>query len=148
LWQPFVDSDELVIKNAGKSIKEIFEQHGEPHFRDLEAQAVREACALSEHVIALGGGALGREENRIALKQAGHKVIYLRCEPQELLRRIQADPQTSAARPNLTGLGGGIEEVVALLGEREPMYRAAMTAELDVTRLSPEEAVVYIARLV
>lgn len=148
LWQTFIDTDELVVKKAGKSIKGIFEQHGEPHFRDLEAQAVREASQLSEHVIALGGGALGREENRSTLKQGGHKVVYLRCEPQALLKRIESDPQTAEARPNLTGLGGGIEEITALLKEREPLYRAAMTTELDVTRLTPEEAVVYITRMV
>ena len=147
LWQPFLDTDEMVIKKAGKSIKEIFEQQGEPVFRELEAQAVREACKLSEHVIALGGGAVLREENRAVLKQGGHKVIYLRCDAQELYKRIQADPTTSANRPHLTDLGGSVAEITAMLKEREPHYRAAMTAELDVTRLTPEEALVHCTRL-
>src|SRR5947199_5265223 len=102
LWQPFVDTDDLIVKKAGKSIKEIFEQQGEPAFREMEAQAVWEACKLSEHVIAFGGGAVFREDNRAALKEAGHKVIFLRCDPPELFRRIQADPQTAATRPHLT----------------------------------------------
>ena len=148
LWQPFVDVDDRIVERAGKSIKEIFEQQGEPAFREIECQVIKEVMALAEHVIGLGGGTLGREENRQAIRQAGHKVIYLRCEPAELLRRIRSDPQSPATRPNLTSLGGGIEEIQSMLKEREPLYRAIMTAELDVTRLSPEEAVVYIARLI
>jgi shikimate kinase len=147
LWQPFVDVDDVIVKKAGKSIKRIFDEEGEPAFRELEAQAVQEVCKLPEHVIGLGGGTLGREENRNALRDAGHKVIYLKCEPAELLRRIQSDPQTAEARPNLTPLGGGIEEVQTVLAQREPLYRQVMHAELDVTHLKPEDAVIYIVRL-
>lgn len=147
LWQPFVDVDDLIVKKAGKNIKQIFEQDGEPAFRELEAEAVREVCKLSEHVIGLGGGTLGREANRQAIRDAGHKVIYLKCEPAELHRRIQSDPQSAETRPNLTALGGGIEEVKKMLAEREPFYRQVMLAELDVTHLTPEDAVVYIVRL-
>src|ERR1700736_4013888 len=76
LWQPFVDVDDLIVKKAGKSIKEIFEKDGEPAFRQMELEAVKHVCGLAEHVIGMGGGSLGREENRSALKQSGHKVIY------------------------------------------------------------------------
>lgn len=147
LWQPFVDTDDLVVRKAGKSIREIFEQQGEAAFRDLEAEVVREVCQLKEHVISLGGGALLREENRSALKASGHKIIYLKCEPKELHRRITADPQSAETRPGLTAIGGTLEEVQALVAEREPLYRAAMTAELDVTHLEPQDAVVYLVRL-
>ena len=148
LWQPFVDTDELVVRKAGMSIREIFDKQGEPAFRDLESQVVAEVSALAEHVIALGGGAVLREENRKVLKEAGLKLIYLRCEPDELLKRIQADPASPDARPDLTDLGGGIAEVRKVLAEREPIYRSVMTAELDVTYLSPQDAVVYITRLI
>src|SRR5579864_5367992 len=87
LWQPFVDVDDLIVRRAGKNIREIFEKDGEPAFREMEAHAVKEACALSEHVIGFGGGTLGLEENRRAIKDAGHKVIYLKCAPEELLKR-------------------------------------------------------------
>ncbi len=147
LWQPFVDTDELIVGKAGKSIKDIFEHDGEPRFRDLETDVVREVSLLQEHVIALGGGALIREENRKLLKDAGHKVIYLRCEPEVLFQHIQADPDTAQNRPALTNRGGDVEEIRKLLTDREPIYRQAMTAELDVTRLTVEEAVVYIVRL-
>ena len=147
LWQTFLDSDELIVKQAGMTIKDIFETEGEAGFRDRESLVVRELAMLDEHVVALGGGAVLREENRKAIHDGGHKVIYLRCEPDELHRRIQADPATAANRPALSALGGGIEEIKSKLAEREPIYRATMSAELDVTNLSPEDATVYIARM-
>ncbi len=147
LWQPFVDTDELVVRKAGMPIRDIFANQGEAAFRDLESEVVAEVCKLPEHVIALGGGAVMREENRRALKDAGLKLIYLRCEPDELVKRIGADPSTGEMRPDLTELGGGIEEVRKVLAEREPVYRSVMTGELDVTHLSPQDAVVYVIRL-
>lgn len=147
LWQDLVDTDQLVVKKAGKSIKEIFEQDGEARFRELESEVVREVAKLQDVVISLGGGAILKEENRAALKESGHKIIYLKCEPEELYRRIQADEATSLMRPSLTGLGGSLEEVEQVLAQREPIYRSVMTAELDVTNLSVEDAVVYIVRL-
>ena len=147
LWQSFIDVDDQIVRRAGKNIREIFEQDGEAHFRKLETDVVREAAALSEQVIALGGGTLMRDENRKILKAAGHKMIYLRCEPEELDRRIRADPNSAATRPSLTQYGGGLEEIQHLLSVREPVYRQCMHAELDVTNLSPEEAVVYIVKM-
>jgi shikimate kinase len=147
LWQKLVDTDKLVVERAGKNIREIFEQDGEERFRELEAEAVEEVLARKEVVISLGGGAVLREENRAAIKASGHKVVYLRCEAEVLHQRIQADTATAAMRPNLTHLGGGVEEIEKVLAEREPIYRSLMTAELDVTNLSVADAVVYIVRL-
>ena len=114
LWQKCVDTDELVVKKAGKSIKEIFEQEGEAGFRALEAGVVREALKLEDHVIALGGGALDREEIRQAVKASGHRVIYLKCEPEELLKRIEADPTTSETRPASPGPSGKISSLLEM----------------------------------
>lgn len=147
LWQPFVDTDEMIVREAGKSIKEIFEAEGETRFRDIEADVVREVSAFREHVIALGGGALIREDNRKLLKDAGHKVVYLKCEPDVLFQHIHADPESAKTRPALTPLRGTPEEIRNVLAEREPIYRQTMTVELDVTNLTVEEAVVYIVRL-
>ena len=147
LWQPFVDTDDIVVKKAGKTIGEIFEQDGEQRFRDLETEAVREVCQLQEHVISLGGGSLMRPENRQAIKESAGKLVYLKCDPEELAKRIAADPQTGETRPPLTGYGGGVEEIKQLLADREPIYREMKHAELDVTYLTPEDVVVYIVRL-
>jgi shikimate kinase len=149
LGKEFVDADDLVVRAAGQSIREIFAQHGEERFRDLEAEAVSQLAGkeFDNHVIALGGGALGRPENRKTLSGKNHRIIHLRCDPAELLNRINADAMTSDNRPPLTNLGGGLEEIQKLLRQREPIYTSIMTAELDVTRLSPDQAVAEIARL-
>jgi len=147
LWQKFVDTDAMVVASAGKSIREIFEQDGEPKFRALEAAALRQAMTLEDHVIALGGGAVLREENRTLLAASTHKRIYLKCDPEILLSRITLDPDSARTRPPLSHLAGSIDEVKLHLGEREPYYREVKTAEVDVTNLTPEEAVVYIVRL-
>lgn len=147
LWIPFIDIDDLIVRKAGKSIAEIFAQDGEGPFRDIESEVIREVSLLEDHVIGMGGGSLMREENRRVLKERKHRFLYLRCEPEELLRRVQADTRSAATRPNLTSLGGGIEEINHMLSIREPVYRLVADAELDVTKLTPDEAVVYLARL-
>jgi shikimate kinase len=146
LAKTFIDCDEEIVARHGKSIREIFSAGGEDAFRKLETSVIAELAAKTDHVIAVGGGAVLRKENRRAL--ANHFIVYLRCDPGVLLGRIDDDPATSDNRPNLTGLGGGIEEIEALLRRREPIYRAAMNVELDVTHLSPDQAAEEIARLI
>jgi shikimate kinase len=147
LWQKFVDTDDLITKAAGMTIKDVFEKHGEEHFRDLETEALRKGLALEDHVISLGGGVIKREENRQLIAASPHKRIYLRCEPEVLHHRIHGDPTTAATRPALSALGGNLDEIKTILDERHPLYKAVSTAELDVTNLTPQDAVVYIVRL-
>jgi shikimate kinase len=102
---------------------------------------------LDDHVIALGGGAVLRDENRAMIKSAGHKVFYLHCDADELHHRIQGDSHTALARPALTKLGGSIEEIRELLATRLPIYRQTMTAELDVTHLSADDVTIAILKM-
>ncbi|MGA3067005.1 MAG: shikimate kinase [Tepidisphaeraceae bacterium] len=144
----FLDIDQQIIARSGKSIRDIFQKEGEAAFREMEARAIAEAIKLRNHVIAVGGGALGRDANREAIHRSGHQVVHLHCRPEELLRRIQADPGTADNRPNLTHLGGGIEEIERLLSQREPIYRLVASAELDVTELTPQQAALQIAAMI
>jgi shikimate kinase len=147
LGKPFLDCDVLIVKRAGRSIREIFIAEGEEGFRRHETAVIAENAA-KDCVIAVGGGAVIREENQRALKDAGHQMVYLRCDTRELLRRIEGDPGTSDNRPSLTNLGGGIEEIQTVLEQREPIYRALMSAEIDVTTLTPLETVDRLAKLI
>jgi shikimate kinase len=147
LWQDLVDTDQLIVSKAGKNITNIFIEDGEQAFRDMETEIVLEALKLQEVVISLGGGAVMREENRFAIKNSGHKVIYLRCHPQVLYHRLSSDSGNSLMRPSLTSYGGTIDEIQSMLAIREPLYRGVMTAELDVTNLTVDDALVYIVRL-
>jgi shikimate kinase len=147
LGMKFVDIDQRITGQTGKTIREIFRERGEAGFRELESQEIDWAVKLDDHVIAVGGGALSREENRRRLQYSGHGVIFLHCRPDELLRRIESDPGTADNRPHLTDLGGGREEIQKVLSEREPIYRLVMTAELDVTDLKVEEVVARIVEM-
>ena len=146
LWSTFVDTDDLVRKRFnGDSIATIWQQHGEDQWRLVEAQVTAERCQADQQVIALGGGAVMHPDARRALEQAPHAVrIYLYCQPEELHRRIQTDPQTSMTRPNLTPLGGGVDEIREVLDQRDPAYRAIADRVFDVTHVQPEQAVRYI----
>jgi shikimate kinase len=139
--QPFVDVDDLIIARAGKTIREIFEQQGEPVFRDHEGAVLAEVLGRANHIVSVGGGALDRQANRALFAGTKHRVIYLRCDTDALLHRIQSDVQTADMRPALTKLGGGIDEINAVLARREPVYRAVLTDEIDVTRLSVSQVV-------
>ncbi|MBO5091408.1 MAG: shikimate dehydrogenase [Clostridia bacterium] len=72
----FIDTDLEIVKTEGTEIPEIFATKGEAYFRNLEAKIVEEVSKLNGYVIATGGGAILREENRDNLKQNG-KVYFL-----------------------------------------------------------------------
>ncbi|MFP4144489.1 MAG: shikimate kinase [Phycisphaeraceae bacterium] len=146
LWKEFADVDDAVRRRFGiDSIAEIWETHGEAAFREAEVETVRELLGRENHVIALGGGTVMQPGGREAVEQAADaKRIYLYCQPEELFARIEADAATATARPSLTAMGGGIEEIRAVLAERDPVYREVADAVFDVTHVSPDEAVRYL----
>ena len=72
----FVDTDDLIVEDAGMPITEIFNTYGEKHFRDLESAAVKKAANMTGAVIATGGGVILRCENVRALKRSG-KIFFL-----------------------------------------------------------------------
>jgi shikimate kinase len=147
LRRPFIDADEVIVARASKSIREIFEQDGEHAFRQHETKVLADSISRLDHVLSFGGGIVESEENRRLLRSSAHAIVYLRCDAEELLRRIERDALSGQMRPPLTPLGGGIEEIRSVLARREPIYRSLMTAELDVTHLTPEQAVDHIAGL-
>ena len=96
---PFIDLDRIIETNAGMSIPQIMEQHGETTFRDMETSALKSLAAEKESIVALGGGALLRDENRTFAESNG-KVLLLMAELPTLLDRIQHEP---GKRPLLAG---------------------------------------------
>lgn len=148
-WKKFVDVDAEICKRfGGVTIREIWQRHGEAAFREKECEVVEELMARDEQVIALGGGSLMQDRPRKAVQEAKNAVrIYLKCDPEVLHQRIAADAATAATRPDLTTLGGGIEEIRTVLAEREPVYLAVADKVLDVTHIhSVEDTVEYIVR--
>src|SRR4051812_50187632 len=85
---PFLDADTEIEAAAGMSIPDIFEAHGEPHFRDGEARVIARLLEAGPSVLATGGGALMREDtpNRIR-HRAGS--IWLKAGAGTILKRVK-----------------------------------------------------------
>lgn len=114
---PFIDSDQVIETKAGMSISQIMAERGEPACRDLESAALREIMMSSaDTVIALGGGALLRDENRALVENCG-AVIFLAADADTLVERLESD---SNKRPLLAG--DLREKLAALLASREEHY--------------------------
>lgn len=134
-WQ-WTDADQVLESRHGRTITEMFEQGGEQGFRALESVLLEELCSSSGQVIATGGGAILKPDNRARLKASGH-VVWLQADPATIWQRLQKDPTTAARRPNLTT--GGIAEIEELLRSREPLYRACAHSSVDTANRSPDE---------
>jgi shikimate kinase len=129
---PFVDTDHLIEQRIGCSIREYFELHGEPAFRDVEAQVVDDATAFPEpRVIATGGGAVLRDANRDVLRSRS-TVMYLRATPEDLARRLRHDTH----RPLLQGGGDALKRLRTLFQERDPLYRRTAHYVIEAHRPS------------
>lgn len=83
LGRECLDTDQLVEAKVGMKIADIFSAHGEAHFRALETEAVAESCLSGGKVISVGGGAVMREENRLAMRSNGR--LYYMDRPLHLL---------------------------------------------------------------
>ncbi len=135
-WE-FVDLDQLIAEQAGKSITSIFAAEGEDGFRERERIACQMLRRRRNCVIAIGGGAIMHPDNRSLLKRVG-KIIWLRAPAIVLWSRIRNDPATKANRPDLTP-DGGLAEVEAKLAEREKVYESVAHHIVDSKSASPDE---------
>jgi shikimate kinase / 3-dehydroquinate synthase len=133
LGRPFVDLDDMIVKQAGKPIPEIFATDGEAAFRALEDQMCQELKEPSGQVIATGGGAVLNPANREAL-EAGGTVVCLEASPDVIARRLARGD----GRPMLSGFSPGAR-IAELLAERASAY-AVLPHHLDTSALSIAQA--------
>ncbi len=112
----FIDSDHEIEARTGASIPLIFEIEGEESFRQREVEAIRELTAQDDIVLATGGGAILKEENRACLKARG-TVIYLRASVNSILQRTSHDK----SRP-LLQTPDPRKRIEELARAREPYY--------------------------
>lgn len=120
LSYPFQDTDQLIEKKAGITIKQMFETQGEEYFREYETNLLRELkLSLERTVLSTGGGMPLREQNARLLKDLGH-VLYLQAETETVLNRLADD----TSRPLLQG-DDRMNRVEQLLSERAPLYQRA-----------------------
>ncbi len=121
----FYDCDQEIERRTGVKIPVIFEIEGEAGFRVREATMLKELTSLNDIVLATGGGAVLREENRQVLRKNG-TVVYLRASLDDLWQRTRHDrnrPLLHTADPRVK-----LEELYA---QRDPLYREVAAVIMD-----------------
>jgi shikimate kinase len=114
---PLIDLDTVIEAGQGLSIREIFENSGEPFFRQIERAALTEASKAEPAVIALGGGTFAQPLNVELIREAGGTTVWLDCPPEVLLTRCQGLENRPLFRNE--------QSFTQLLAERLPYYRLA-----------------------
>jgi shikimate kinase len=138
LGRPLVDLDDFIEQRAGKTIREIFDDGGEPLFRAIESEVLGEVIEHPASVISLGGGAILREENRALVRRSG-TCFWLDADAETIVNRLRADDSSAQRRPALTNLKQR-EEVGHLLEQRASLYE--MAADYRIETIGKEPATV------
>jgi shikimate kinase len=124
---PFVDADDEIELAAGKSISEIFSDHGEAHFRDGERKVIARLLKSAPQVLATGGGAFMDADTRARIRDSSVSV-WLKADLPILLRRVMRRDNRPLLKTN--DPEGRLRELIAL---RYPIY-----GEADITIESRE----------
>ncbi len=135
---PFRDSDKEIEQRTGASIPLIFDVEGEGGFREREHAVIADLCRLDGVVLATGGGAVMREDNRKALR-AGGRVVYLCTSVDQQLERTARDrnrPLLQAADPR------GV--LANLMAVRDPLYRSIADVIIETDERPPRLVVMEI----
>ena len=137
----FVDTDVWISGMAGQSIPEIFEEHGERHFRELESAALNEALARQKTVIATGGGSVIKKSNREKMARLGW-IVLLEAEPESIFKRMQAEDAKSDVpiRPLLVD-DDPLTRIIDLKAERHAVYHSVADKVVHTDGLSTAEVV-------
>lgn len=138
----FLDTDALIEKEEGMTISKLFEEKGEPYFREKETETIRKLIAEPKgNIIATGGGLPMKEGNAELLKELG-TVIYLKAETDTLMKRLSGDN----ARPLLKN-GDLREKIETMLAVRGPVYEACADLVLQTDNMSFYEIICQIEKL-
>lgn len=127
----FVDLDDLIEKQDGRNVRDIFRESGEPHFREIESEVLGRVSRTSPRVVALGGGTYVDPGNRAVIDRTG-VAVYLETTFETIIERVPLD----GTRP----LFSSREQVRELYDERLPFYRMA-PVRVPTDGLEPDEIV-------
>ena len=136
LGVPFTDTDEMIEQRTGRLISRIVAEKGWPAFRAEEKAVIRELAGADRGVIALGGGVVCDAENVEVLKANG-VFVWLSTRPEAIAARMAKDAAHGAERPSLTG-APSVNEIQAVMAEREPLYRRLADIVVDTTEIEAD----------
>jgi shikimate kinase len=131
----FLDLDAHLEARTGATIPQLFERHGEAHFRRLESSALASALGRDRTVLALGGGTPEELTNRLLLEQtpatltifldAPFPTLFDRCMMQDIARPVLADPAAAQLR----------------FQKRHPLYRRLANLTIDTADLTADQTI-------
>ena len=134
----YVSTDDLIEKREKCTINEIFTKKGEEYFRNVEAEAVRDACSMENVIIDLGGGAVIRDENWENIRAAGVSICLTADENiiMERTKKYKHRPLLSVEDPK--------QKIRNLMAKRALLYAKADHC-VDTGKLTVKQAVEKIA---
>ena len=121
LKRAFIDTDDYLEKKFNTTISQIFKTRGEPYFRSLESNVIKEVSKTDNNVIATGGGAVLRHKNMHNLKRNG-VIVFLDVSTQNAYKRLLKDKKGATKRPKLTSKNL-LSEVKEQISFRYPYYK-------------------------
>lgn len=136
-----VDIDDLIVRKEKRSINDIFSQSGEPYFRKVESQVLKEVSEQENQVVSCGGGIVLNPENTALMKQAG-RLVCLSALPEVIFERVKRRTH----RP-LLQVADPLSRIRELLTLRKPYYERAEFV-IDTSDLSISEVVQKILELI
>ena len=131
----FLDSDRVIEENCGANIPWIFDKEGEMGFRDREVTAIGDLTQRHGILLATGGGAVLRKENRDALAGRG-TVVYLRTSVEQQLARTSRDknrPLLQTENPQ--------QILTQLFETRDPLYQEVADVVIQTDQRNPKSVV-------
>jgi shikimate kinase len=135
MHRPFLDTDHLVETRAGRSVREIFADDGEPAFRQLETDALAQAMAHVTHAVVAGAGGIVLSADNRSTLASNATVVWLRARPATLVSRIA--PRTvrrGSHRPLIDE--DPLGRITALIQERTALYEQVADYVIDVDDLN------------
>ncbi len=117
-WR-LIDVDGEIVRSRNMSINEIFGKFGEPEFRDIETETIKEISKKKNVIISTGGGAVLRQENMDILRENG-VIVCLSATPETILGRTSSNDERPLLRVN-----NPLEKIGELLEFRRPFYEKA-----------------------
>lgn len=121
LGVPFVELDELIVREAQMTLSTIFEIHGERYYRGIEREVLRRLLAAGKPMVIATGGSLVTDAETWGLLRSRARTVWLKATPQDHWSRVvgQGDVRPMRDRPR------AMNELQALLGRRQPLYEMA-----------------------
>jgi shikimate kinase len=136
----FIDTDQLIEKQTGKTISDIFVVDGEPYFRGIELQTLRDVLARESVVISLGGGAPISQDAQDAIKQSHSHTVFLD------VSLATAAPRVGFNRDRPLLLGNPRAQWQALSDSRRPIYELLADDAVKVDDMSVDQVVAEIKK--